>query len=92
MQRLTIEAATRDSALGLYAALERFDVELAESEDGRCHVHVALGRSHRDIIEVLNAIERYVTERHAGAARISLNGRSYILAGAAPVEAQTNPL
>ena len=83
MQTLTIEARTRESARDLYTALSAFRVSLWESDDGPCRVEVTLGRSDREIVELLNAIEAHVTERRAGAARIRLNDRTYTLVGAA---------
>jgi hypothetical protein len=85
VQTLAIEAASRDSALDFYEALSAFDVQLWAAEEGTCRVEVSLGESEREITDVLNAIERYVTERHAGAARIKLNGRNYTLHEAPPL-------
>jgi hypothetical protein len=79
MQNLTIEAVTPDTALALREALSGFHVELRVTEDGRSYVDVALGQSDREIVEVLNAIEDYVTHRGASPARIALNGRKYVL-------------
>jgi len=79
MQTITIEAATPASATGLYEALSGFQVELREADDGRRYVEVQLGRGDREIVEVLNAIEDYVTERASGPARIGLNGRNYLM-------------
>lgn len=79
MQTLTIEAATPDSALALHQALSGFRAELRVTDDGRSYVEVALGQSDREIVEVLNAIEDYVTQRAAGPARIGLNGHTYAL-------------
>ena len=82
MQTLTVEAASKESATALHAALSRFQAELIESEDGSYHVAVPLGGGDRDIINVLSAIEDYVTSRRTDAARIQLNGRSYVMHGA----------
>jgi hypothetical protein len=78
MQTLTIDAATADSAAALYSALSAFRTELVEWE-GRYRVEVSLGRSDREVVDVLNAIERFVNERHTGSARIKLNGHDYTL-------------
>ena len=79
MQTLTIRAATPESARGLYEALSEFDVELHAGEDGRSRVEVRLGGGDREIVDVLNAIERHVAERNGGPARIRLNERDYTL-------------
>jgi hypothetical protein len=79
MQTLTIQAATPESAQGLYEALSAFDVQLSEDENGPCRVEVRLGGGDREIVDVLNAIERHVTERKAGPARIRLNEHDYTL-------------
>lgn len=82
MQTLTIEAATQDSARDLHAALTAFGARLLQGEDGSYRVEVTLGRSDREIVQLLNAIEQYVTERRIDAARIRLNDRDYTLHGA----------
>lgn len=84
MQTLTIEAITRESARDLYAALSAFRARLWEDDEGPSRVEVTLGRGDREIVDLLNAIEAYVTERHAGAAHVRLNDRSYTIHAAAP--------
>jgi hypothetical protein len=82
MQTLTIEAVTPDTALALRDALSGFHAELRVTVDGRSYVEVTLGQSDLEIVEVLNAIEDYVTQRAAGLAdreRIALDGRKYAL-------------
>ena len=79
MQTITIEAATPESAAGLYEALSDFRVDLRETDDGRRYVEVDLRRDDREIVDVLNAIEDYVTHRACGPARVEFNGRSYAL-------------
>ena len=79
MQTITIEAASPESALALYHALAGFRAELRESEDGRRFIDVELGRGDREIVDVLNALEDYVTHRNDGPARVELNGRKYML-------------
>ena len=90
MQTLTIEAVTRESARDLYAALSPFRARLWESDDGPCRVEVSLGRGDREIVDLLNAIERYVTERQVGATRIRLNDRTYMI-NAAPAALDIGP-
>lgn len=79
MQTITIEAATRERAAGLYEALSGFRVELRETDDGRRYLEVDLGADDCEIVDVLNAIEDYVTHRACGPARVGFNGRSYAL-------------
>jgi hypothetical protein len=55
MLTITIEAATRESAVALSKALAEFRAELRES-DGRRFIDVELGGD-REIVEVLNAVE-----------------------------------
>ena len=79
MQTLTIEAVTRESARDLHLVLSAFGARVCETQDGPCRVEVTLGRSDREIVELLNAIEQYVTERQAGAAHIRLDEHRYTL-------------
>jgi len=78
MQMLTINVATPGSARALHAALSDFRTKRVELEDGGYQVEVALGND-RQIVDVLNAIELYVTRRRDGPARIGFNGHSYSL-------------
>jgi hypothetical protein len=66
MQSLTIEAVTPDTAFALRDALFGFRAELRVTEEGRSYVEVTLGQNDRKFVEVLNAIEDYVTRRAAG--------------------------
>jgi hypothetical protein len=77
MQTLRIEAASTASAHAMTDALAEFQAELVETEDGRSEVVVTLRGGDQDIVKVLNALERYVTERAKGPARIELEGRKY---------------
>jgi hypothetical protein len=79
VQTLTITAVTRESARGLCEALSAFDVELFEGDNGPSTVEVRLGGGDREVVDVLNAIERHVTERKAGPAMIRLNEHDYTL-------------
>lgn len=79
MEKLTILAATPESGRRLYDALSGFDAELVQYEDGTYQVEITLSRSDREIVDVLNAIERHVAQRGAGPARLALDGRSYTL-------------
>jgi hypothetical protein len=77
MEKLSILAATPQSARGLYEALSAFRTDLLETEDQRYRVDITLVGGDREIIDVLNAIEHYVTERGTEPARITLSGRTY---------------
>ncbi len=79
MRTLTIEAETLESARGLYDALQGFEVELIEGESGIYRVKLTLGRGDKDTLAALNAIERHVTARGDGPARIQMDGSTYTL-------------
>lgn len=79
MNKITIEAATPESALALYQALAGFRAELRESDDGRRYVDIELTGGDRAIVEVLNAVEDYVTQRNDGPALVALDDRIYAL-------------
>lgn len=79
MQTITFEAATAESSLALYQALGCFRAQLRETDDGRRFIEVELGGGDREIIEVLNAVEDYVTHRNDGPARVAFAGRNYTL-------------
>jgi hypothetical protein len=81
MQTLSIEAASPESAHGLYEALADFSADLRETDDGRRYVDVELRGSDREIVDVLNAIEDYITRRSCGPALVGLDGRKYTIHG-----------
>jgi hypothetical protein len=76
MQTLTIAAASRESAICLYAALEGFRAHLFDSDDGY-RVEIELGRGDREIVDVLGAIAQHVRERDDGPARVQMSGGTY---------------
>jgi hypothetical protein len=78
METLRIRAATPQTGRAMLAALSDFRAELLESSEG-CEVLVKLGRDDEEIIGVLNALERYVTDRADGPARVEVFGKSYVL-------------
>lgn len=78
MDKLTIKATTPESAQMLYQALAQFRTTIVECEDG-WRVEVELGRGDREIVQVLNTIERSITERRSGPAEIELSGRDYTM-------------
>jgi hypothetical protein len=79
MQKLTVDASTNEVAQDLFSALTGFWPEIVERPDGSYQVVVALGGSDAQVIEILSALERHVTERGDGPAKIDLDGRSYTL-------------
>ncbi len=79
MESLVVHAATRTSAEGFCSALSGFRATLIEAEDGRYQVEIPMGRSNREIIEALNALESYVSSRGDGPARVDVDGRGYTL-------------
>ena len=78
VQTLTIGAVSLESARGFFVSLNRFHAELVETADGRHEVRVRVYED-REIYGVLDAIERHVTERADGPARIDLDGRRYLI-------------
>ena len=75
---ITVEAKSLDSARRLYDALSGFNPELLGDHYVGYRVLVELGTERR-IVEVLNAIEAYVTETDGGAFRIDVGGRRYTM-------------
>ena len=78
VQTLTIKARSTESARGLLVALSMFHPELVEGEDGGQSVMVDLGND-QDIVAVLNALERYVSDRAHGPVPLELGGRTYTM-------------
>jgi hypothetical protein len=84
MRAITVEAESVGPARSLYNALIAFDPELAGSEDEGYSVSVELGTSERRILDVLSAIEDYVTEANSGPASIEVSGRRYTMHAVLP--------
>jgi hypothetical protein len=78
MQTLNILAASPESARGLIDALSDFDAELIYASDGSYEVTVTLDGSDQEIVAVLNALERHVTNR-ARSAQITFDGHEYVM-------------
>jgi hypothetical protein len=78
MERLTIRAANPESGHAMLAALSGFRAEMLQDADG-CEVIVTLGNGDGEIAAVLSTLERFVTERSSGPARVELNGRPYAM-------------
>jgi hypothetical protein len=79
MRSLTVEARSLESARSLYDALSEFHPQLTGSADEGYYVTVELGSVDRVTVAVLDAIQRYVSRRADGPARVELDGRSYTL-------------
>src|SRR5437588_12461676 len=84
MDALVIHAASRESAEGFYAALTELRAKLVETPGGRYQVEIPLGGSNAEIVAALNALEKYVSQRGDGPARVELDGNRYTLHPAGP--------
>lgn len=84
MQTLTIHAASLESGRALYSELHRFHPELEPDGNGSCFVSIDLGGD-RHVLDVLAALEDYVTDRPQGGAMhpmsVALEGRGYTIHG-----------
>jgi hypothetical protein len=78
MQSLTIGASSLIVAQRLHGALSEFQPEVLDGDDGAYQVTVSLREGDSEILAILDALERHVTERQS-AARVQLNGHSYVL-------------
>jgi hypothetical protein len=76
MRALTVGASSIEVAQRLSSALADFHPEILGGDVDGYQVRVSLAGGDRRVIEVLNAIERYVSDRQA-AAPIELDGRRY---------------
>ena len=81
MESLVIHAASRISAEGFCSALSGFGAKVVEGESGRYQVEIRIGKSNREILEALKALEAYVSTRGDGPAQVDLDGRHYKLHG-----------
>ena len=88
MRAITVEAESVGPARSLYNALIEFHPELSGSEDGGYSVSVELGSSERRLLDVLSAIEEYVTEANRGPASIDVGGRRYSMHAVLPVPSE----
>ena len=81
MQTLVIEATTHEYGQELYGILSEFHPELFDDEGDR-HVSVGLV-SDREVVEVLDAVQRYLTDNALrsllSSLRIAVAGRSFTL-------------
>ena len=74
---MMIHPASAVSAREMLVVLSPFEARLVEM-DARDVIVVDLAGDVQ-IVEVLNALQRYVTERADGAARMDFNGRSFTM-------------
>jgi hypothetical protein len=88
MRAITVEAASVGPARGLYNALIAFHPELSGSDEEGYTVSVELGTSESRILNVLSAIEEYVTEANSGPASIDVGGRPYTMHAVLPVPSE----
>jgi hypothetical protein len=77
MRSLTVAAKNLQSAQALHGALADFDAEMQQSERNDYCVVVSLKGPERRIVDVLDALQKHVTARNDGPARVDLDGRSY---------------
>jgi hypothetical protein len=75
MRKLSIEAASPESAKGLQAALARFRCELREDA---LVLTVPLADA-AETIAVLNALQQHLLQLGAAATRVELDGQGYVL-------------
>ena len=84
MRAITVEAESVGPARRLYNALIAFHPELSGSEDEGYRVSVELGTSESRILDVLGAIEEYVTDANTGPASVDVGGRLYTMHAVLP--------
>jgi hypothetical protein len=78
LQTLIIAVASLESGRAFLECLRGFEAELVQSEDGNYQVQISI-TGDRDINDALGAIDRHVTERADGPARLDLDGRHYLI-------------
>ena len=79
-ERLLVETPDSDSALSLVDELKNLHSELLPGEGNRCEVQVELGDGRGQQIDgALAAVERWLTATGMEAAKVKLNGRTYLL-------------
>jgi hypothetical protein len=79
MEKMAIHAASPESAYAMLAALSPFGAELADDGALGREVVVDLHSDDAEIVAVLHALQKYVTERADGPARVELNGHRYVM-------------
>ena len=84
MRAITVEAESVGPARSLYNALIAFHPELSGTENEGYSVSVELGTSESRILDVLSAIEEYVTEATRSHANVEVDGRPYTMYAVLP--------
>jgi hypothetical protein len=77
MRAFIVEAKSLESAQALYEALSAFRADLSGSDETGYRVTVELGSNDHRVLEVLNAVQEFVSDRHDGPAQVELGGRRY---------------
>lgn len=85
MERLTITAASHESARQFCAALAGFQTELEDTEAGAL-VTVTFSGARREMLAVLRALEECVSQRAEGPAVVGLGDQTYTLHPTDPPE------
>lgn len=78
MRTLAVSTSTLELAQGLHDALIGFQPALTRDGDG-WRVTVLLSGDERRLLDILDALQRHLTARNDGSARIELEGRTYTL-------------
>lgn len=78
MERLTIKAASKESARQFCTALADFQTELEDTETGTV-VTVTIGGTNQEMLAVLRALEECVSQRAEGPAVVGLGDQIYTL-------------
>jgi hypothetical protein len=79
MRGITIDAKSLESAQALYDVLSTFGPQLTGSQDKGYRVTIDLARSDRQIVAILDALERHVRQHASGPARVEVDGRRYTM-------------
>jgi hypothetical protein len=86
MRGITIEAKSLESAQALYEALSTFGPQLTGSQDKGYRVTIDLARSDRQIVAILEALEKHARQQASSPARIEVDGRRYTMHTQEPSE------
>jgi len=83
MRAFIVEARSLESARALHDALSDFRADLSGSEETGYRVTVELGTNDHRVLEVLGAVQQFVSDRRDGPAQVELGGRRYTVHPAA---------
>jgi hypothetical protein len=78
MRKLSIEAASPESAKAIQAALAGFRCEIREDADRALVVTAPLADA-TETVAVLNALQQHLLQLGAAATRVELDGQGYTL-------------